>query len=213
MLPPPALPRHVSARFTASPPRSSLVALAISSLLASSACSEDTPEPEGLRQRSRQRDPASEASASRRAFAAAPDYAKLIGLLGQRHEVARALLGPHYLHYDASFYTGPADIPRDQPLPDVAVDQPIYERFQIEDRLELRWAAAPGEDPRFYLDQRGASPGARTGRGISQPDGPDGLGRLSRIDAQARVVVANDSGPLHVAAAMGKPLVALFGPT
>jgi ADP-heptose:LPS heptosyltransferase len=30
---------------------------------------------------------------------------------------------------------------------------------------------------------------------------------------RASLVISNDSGPMHIAAAMGRPLVALFGPT
>ena len=30
---------------------------------------------------------------------------------------------------------------------------------------------------------------------------------------RARVVIANDSGPLHIAAALGRPTLGLFGPT
>jgi heptosyltransferase-1 len=43
--------------------------------------------------------------------------------------------------------------------------------------------------------------------------GKTSLLELPLIIQKATIVVANDSGPMHIAAAMSKPLLALFGPT
>jgi heptosyltransferase-2 len=44
--------------------------------------------------------------------------------------------------------------------------------------------------------------------------GPDlDLGRLAAVLSQLDLLVTNDSGPMHLAAALGVPCVALFGPT
>lgn len=111
-------------------------------------------------------DPAVEASEQVERFVSAPDYAGLVALLGQPHAHARALLGPHHLHYAANFYTGPdpATLPVDQPLPDPVLDQPIIERFVIADELDLRWVASPGAAPHFELHQRGGE--APSGRDV-----------------------------------------------
>jgi ADP-heptose:LPS heptosyltransferase len=39
------------------------------------------------------------------------------------------------------------------------------------------------------------------------------LGALKALCQRARLMVTNDTGPRHIAAAMGTPLVTLFGPT
>jgi ADP-heptose:LPS heptosyltransferase len=47
---------------------------------------------------------------------------------------------------------------------------------------------------------------------VSLVGGTDLTG-LAALLKRARVVIANDSGPAHLAAAVGTPVVALFGPT
>ena len=59
----------------------------------------------------------------------------------------------------------------------------------------------------------GAEPGkAETGRLVNL-SGCTAIEELPALIDSANLIVANDSGPMHLAAAMHKPVVALFGPT
>jgi heptosyltransferase-3 len=50
------------------------------------------------------------------------------------------------------------------------------------------------------------------GAGSALAAGPLSLGALAALHRRARLVVATDSGPLHLAAMMGAPVVGLYGP-
>src|SRR5207302_1984598 len=43
--------------------------------------------------------------------------------------------------------------------------------------------------------------------------GRTSLGTLAGVVARCHVLVSNDSGSMHLAAALGRPVVAIFGPT
>jgi heptosyltransferase-2 len=58
---------------------------------------------------------------------------------------------------------------------------------------------------------RANAPGTR--REVVDLVGRTSIGALVGIASRARVFVSNDSGAMHVAAALGRPVVALFGPT
>jgi heptosyltransferase-1 len=49
--------------------------------------------------------------------------------------------------------------------------------------------------------------------GIAMTAAPTGIGDLLALARGARLMVSGDTGPLHLAAAVGTPAVALFGPT
>ncbi len=50
------------------------------------------------------------------------------------------------------------------------------------------------------------------GAGVAVAAGPP-LGRVAGVIAKCRLFVGNDSGPLHIAAALGVPVVGIYGPT
>jgi heptosyltransferase I len=64
----------------------------------------------------------------------------------------------------------------------------------------------PGEEDR-------ARAVAAASEGSAMPAPPTGIGDLLAIAGGAALAVSGDTGPLHLAAAVGTPLVALFGPT
>ena len=54
---------------------------------------------------------------------------------------------------------------------------------------------------------------AGASRGAATPAPSTSVGDLAELLRDAALVVAGDTGPLHIAAAMGAPLVGLYGPT
>ena len=64
----------------------------------------------------------------------------------------------------------------------------------------------PGEQPL-------AHDVARASQGAAEVSPPTGIPELVAVSRAARLMISGDTGPLHVAAAVGTPLVALFGPT
>jgi heptosyltransferase I len=87
------------------------------------------------------------------------------------------------------------------------------ERFgQVADRLMeqgFRVAFTGGGDDRETLD----TVCRRMTHPVIRLDGRTSLKTLAAVYRQACTVLTTDTGPMHIAAAMGTPVVALFGPT
>lgn len=76
----------------------------------------------------------------------------------------------------------------------------LAERLKGRDDLALAWAGSRG----------GEGP---SGEEVANLSGKTSLEELPALVERSAVVVTNDSAPLHVASALGRPLVSLFGPT
>ena len=80
-------------------------------------------------------------------------------------------------------------------------------RLEAEDGIDVVLIGADSE--RAYTD--GVAAAASSG-GVVSTAGALSAGMLAALLARAELVVSNDSGPMHMAAALGAPTVGLFGP-
>ena len=78
----------------------------------------------------------------------------------------------------------------------------------LRDRTGLRSMITWGPSERDLADTIVAA-----SSGAAMPAPPTSVGDLAVLLRDAALVVAGDTGPLHIAAAMGTPLVGLYGPT
>jgi len=96
--------------------------------------------------------------------------------------------------------------------------------FPSSRRIEKDWPGYAGLTERMFErlpqstvcwvgQQRCEHPGAWDALNFRNFTGTTGLLELVHMVAHAQLIVSNDSGPMHLAAAMGTPLVAVFGPT
>lgn len=74
----------------------------------------------------------------------------------------------------------------------------------LEERLGLKCVVAGG------ADAAALAPGIAGALNLA---GKTSIPQLVALLQRASLVIANDSGPMHIASALGRPLVALFGPT
>ena len=129
---------------------------------------------------------------------------------------------------------------RDRPEDEHAVEQLLRQQGVPRDRpwlamnvsarwLTKRWPAAHFAEAADALMRDGLGPVVFIGGPAERPEsegvrammrttavdltGQTAVGLLPTLLRQAAVLITNDSGPMHIAASVGTPVVALFGPT
>jgi 3-deoxy-D-manno-octulosonic-acid transferase/heptosyltransferase-1 len=153
-----------------------------------------------------------------------------------RHALDRYLQGAEYLGCEINTWKG--EIPL-QAGDRAGIDRLLADRFNPEDTLiavnpMARWITKLWDEERFaglaqklsdelscnVLFTGGRSDHAVIERIVAglnpQPlnlAGKTTLKELAYLYTRCRLVVTTDTGPMHIAAAMGVPVVALFGPT
>jgi len=77
-------------------------------------------------------------------------------------------------------------------------------------RFDARFLITGGPDDRAAAQAIAALAG---GARVVDATGQTSLRQLASLLLRCRLVISNDSGPMHIAAALGVPVVAIFGPT
>jgi ADP-heptose:LPS heptosyltransferase len=70
-----------------------------------------------------------------------------------------------------------------------------------------------GSEPPAPPVKRGSEPPAPPGRGVADLGGTTSLAQLAEVIAGAAAVIVGNTGPAHLAAAVGTPVVSLYAPT
>ncbi len=83
----------------------------------------------------------------------------------------------------------------------------VARRLKADHGLAVVLAGAPDEV------EAAAQVATLAGGGVANFAGQTSLRELIALVSGAAVVIMNDTGPMHLAAALGRPLVALYGPT
>ena len=143
-----------------------------------------------------------------------PEFRKAIGSVGTPCEFLRALPPADYSEHATTFFTGQVGAPdsnphlkfQPAPLRDTAVIHPfsgsqrknwplgLYQALAASLPVRTEWTAGPEEE-------------------LGQAKRFQDLGRLAHWLSGAKLYIGNDSGITHLAAALGIPTLALFGPT
>jgi lipopolysaccharide heptosyltransferase II len=91
------------------------------------------------------------------------------------------------------------------------VEKFIAAAREIQKRTNCAWILFGGKDDAEITNQIQSAPGS--GPAIHNLAGKTSLRELMTLLTFCRVFLTNDSGPMHVAAALGIPVVAIFGST
>ena len=92
------------------------------------------------------------------------------------------------------------------------VEKFVAAALEIQQRTNCVWLLFGGKSDTVITNHIASAIGHRPSA-IQNLAGKTSLRELMAALKLCRVLLTNDTGPMHVAAALGKPLVALFGPT